>query len=202
MSNRNSLDLIGKRIGKLTIVEKTEERLYNSVLWKAKCDCGGERLISSNQFKYEKVKSCGCTRKGYRNTRVYTIWANMMQRCNNPNVKNFHNYGGRGISVCKEWHNPITFIEWALNNGYKENLTIERIDVNGDYEPCNCTWIDYNGQAQNKRNVHKVEVNGEVLSFREISNKYNISYHTIRDRYFAGKRGNDLIKNKKKKEEN
>lgn len=199
MANYNSLDLIGKRIGKLTIVEKTEERKHNSVLWRAVCDCGGERLISSNQFKYKKVKSCGCTRKGYRNTRIYVIWSNMIQRCTNSKRPEYKNYGGRGISVCEEWKNPIAFIEWGFDNGYKDDLTIERIDVNGNYEPNNCTWKNYSEQAQNKRNVIKTEINGELLSLREIANKYDFSRTTIYERYKSGKRDKELIKRKKEK---
>ena len=194
--NKSSLDLIGQKVGKLTIIEKTKERLHNSVLWRASCECGGERLISSHQFKYQKVKSCGCTRKGYRKTREYTIWANMIQRCNNENSPRYNDYGGRNIKVCEEWTSAINFIEWAHNNGYEDNLSLERIDVNGNYEPSNCTWIELDEQAKNKRNSIKVIIDNEELSLKEASIKYNVPKQTIYDRYKAGKKDKDLIKRK------
>lgn len=193
-----ALNLISKKIGTLTIIKKTDKRYFGSVLWKAKCDCGGERLISSHQYKNKKVTSCGCKTKGYRKTRAYYVWANMLQRCNNPNKKEYIHYGGRGIQVCKEWEESVNFIDWALENGYRDELTIERIDVNGNYEPSNCTWVSRSVQSNNKRNTKKTLINKELLSFRDIATKYEISYSTVRDRYNSGKRNLDLIYKKRK----
>lgn len=107
------------------------------------------------------------------NPRLYKIWQGIRQRCNNPNDKDYQNYGGRGIKVCEEWNNnSIAFIKWALSNGYSEQLTIDRKDVNGDYCPENCHWADYTEQARNKRiqKSNKTGVNG--VHYEPDRNKY------------------------------
>ena len=120
---------------------------------------------------------------GGKGTRLYRIWCSIKWRCNNPNASCYKYYGERGIKVCEEWeHDFSAFREWALVNGYTNSLTIDRVDVNGNYNTSNCRWVDAKCQANNKRNNQKGEVNGEYITLSEASKKYNIPYSTIRSR--------------------
>ena len=120
---------------------------------------------------------------GGRNTRLYRIWCAIKWRCNNSNASCYKSYGRRGIKVCEEWeHDFSAFRDWSLSNGYCDMLSIDRIDVNGNYEPKNCRWVDKIIQANNKRNNHVGNVFGECLTLSEASRKYNIPYSTIRSR--------------------
>lgn len=119
------------------------------------------------------IKHGGCK------TRLYPVWAAMLQRCNNPNNKGYKNYGGRGIKVCEEWRNFAEFQKWATTHGYREGLTIERVDVNGNYEPSNCKWIPRSEQAKNQRSNLKLIYNGDVHTPNEISKLTGISVNTI-----------------------
>lgn len=119
---------------------------------------------------------------GLTNSRIYGIWNGIIQRCENPNRKAYPRYGGRGISVCEEWHNFQIFYEWAINNGYKEDLTIDRIDNNGNYEPSNCRWATYKEQANNMRKNVIYEINGTKHNLKEWSEIYNMPYRTVQRR--------------------
>ena len=161
---RKRIDLTGKRFGKLTVVSFADMRGTRSY-WNCICDCGNEKIASLDHLKNGDIVSCGCVQKstlppshkkhGMSNTRLYTIWALMKYRCYNPSRKEYHNYGGRGIKVCDEWlHDSLSFFEWSYKNGYIEGagLTLDRIDVNGNYEPSNCRWVSRKTQCNNKRN--------------------------------------------------
>ena len=117
--------------------------------------------------------------------RIYKIWQGIRQRCNNPNDKDYDNYGGRGIKMCDEWRNDfMAFYNWAIENGYDENKTIkeqsiDRIDVNGDYEPSNCRYVNIYVQARNKRRTKKYEYNGQMLDLKTISELKGVKYNTL-----------------------
>lgn len=131
----------------------------------------------------------------YYESRLYKIYHNMKNRCYNKNVPAYKNYGGRGIKICDEWlNNWWEFYNWAINNGYNDTLTIDRINVNGNYEPNNCRWVSDEEQAYNKRNTVRVCINDEMLTLKEIAEIYNLNEHTVRTRYKKGYRGKDLIK--------
>lgn len=134
-------DLTGMKFGRVTAI--SYEKTGNSLKWKCRCDCGNEVIAYGYDLQRGRVVSCGCRKikHGSRETRLYNIWIGMRKRCNNPNHKFYKYYGGKGVSVCSEWEDFGKFKEWALSNGYKEHLTIDRIDSNKDYCPANCQWI-------------------------------------------------------------
>lgn len=122
----------------------------------------GRKRTNDNQIRNIKNYDTGeylqtiCSEHGFSRTRLYNIWQAMKTRCYNKNHKFYKDYGGRGIEICKEWqHDFMSFREWSINNGYDDDLTIDRIDVNGNYEPSNCRWADMKTQNQNKRNSKK-----------------------------------------------
>ena len=123
---------------------------------------------------------------GMRHTRIYNIWRGMRQRCSNPRCVNYKNYGGRGIKVCQEWEDFQAFNKWAVGHGYSEELTIDRINVNGDYEPSNCWWITQKGQQNNRTNNRVLEVNGTSHTLAEWSDITGISISTIWARLKCG----------------
>lgn len=190
------LNLIGEKFGRLTVVEHVGS-LRGHKLYKCICQCGVEKEITSSDLKSGRVKSCGCLRKeittsrnkthDLRNHRLYRIWANMKSRCFNPNSSRYNRYGGRNISVCKEWRNDFkTFYDWAVCNGYDDSLSIDRIDNNGNYEPDNCRWETNKAQSRNKSSNKTIVLNCERKTLIEWSETYNINVKTIQDRLKRG----------------
>ena len=160
------------------------------------CDCGNERIVEMASLIHGRTKSCGCLRKDVatilktkhkqRYTRLYKTWANMRQRCSNPNTNSYQNYGGRGIAVCDEWKDFANFYAWATPNGYSGDLSIERVNNDGNYEPSNCKWITLKAQARNRRNNHLITHNGTTKNLEEWAELTGISASTIRHRLKRG----------------
>lgn len=121
--------------------------------------------------------------KGITYRRIYNSWSKMVSRCTDKKDIRYKHYGGRGISVCEEWNKFRPFYDWALSHGYDDKLTIDRIDVNGNYEPSNCRWITQKEQCNNKRNNINVEYNGETKTLKQWAEKYGIKYKLLHDRY-------------------
>lgn len=200
------VDLTGRRFGRLKVIRHLEmnEREYPEKAWRCKCDCGNEKDFTANSLTRGAVVSCGCylaeasaerakerfSKHKMRGTRLYNIWQSMKQRCYDEKCRAYKWYGGRGITVCDEWlHDFQSFYDWAMANGYRDDLTLDRIDVNGNYEPSNCRWATTGEQASNKRNTVRIEINGELKTLNEISKEYGILQKTLESRYNRYKKG-------------
>lgn len=204
------MDLTGHKFGKLTVLKLAYTKNGNAY-WHCICECGANKIIKARYMKNGRTKSCGCyfseikardmailgkknathgdSRVGKR-SRLYSLWVPMIQQCENKNTTNYMNYGGRGISVCPEWHNYMVFKEWALSNGYADNLSVDRIDVNGNYCPENCRWTTMKEQNNNKRNNLFITINGETKTAAEWADKNGIPRTAV---YARLERGMDAI---------
>lgn len=200
-----SLDLSGQRFGRLTVLklEKQEQRIikgkkYGQIYYYlCKCDCGNILTVKRSLLLANKTTSCGCykhdivksvnTKHGKRNTRLYKIWCNIKYRCNNKNAINYKRYGGRGITICDEWMKDFkNFYDWAINNGYNDLLSIERINNNGNYEPSNCKWATNKEQAQNRRSNFNITLDNKTQCLTKWAEDYNIDESAVRDRIARG----------------
>lgn len=188
-------DIIGQKFGKWTVLEYKEKR-GNAHYWLCKCECGNTAIVRGGSLAQGTSKSCGCvsrqktiersTKHGGYGTRLYRIWDDMKSRCYNPNSISYPNYGAKGITVCEEWKNFKTFMEWALANGYSDKLTIDRIDYTKGYTADNCRWITMMEQSNNKSNNHYITYNGETLTMVQWARKLNIPYMLLCQRMSRG----------------
>lgn len=198
--SRDYHEVVGEKFGRLTVLKIIPAGTLSSYIHaECRCECGKITHPPVRRLMDGSVKSCGClsldkmaqsnTKHNMSGSRLHHIWKGMNQRCSNPNNTSFEYYGGRGIMVCEEWkgkHGFENFYKWSMNNGYTEELTIDRIDVNGNYEPNNCRWVDCETQFYNKTNNTIVNVYGEKLNVKQISEKYGIPKSTIRGRLDRG----------------
>ena len=195
MKKTRAKDMIGKKFNMLTVVKRVANQ-GNYSRYFCLCDCGNTRLVLGQNLRSGRVKDCGCVSQVLRNkhiskntsvrthglsrTRLYNIWLGMRDRCSREKNQDYNLYGGRGIKVCEEWKNDfLTFREWALKNGYKSDLSIDRIDPNGNYEPANCRWITLTEQTYNKRNTRKIYYKEIGKTAREWSSILKCSPNSI-----------------------
>ena len=166
-------DLTGLRFGKLVVLERSANGKYGDAMWLCQCDCGNKKVVRAGDLRNGNVTSCRCLQReesskrlkthGLSRTRLYKIWRKVMERCYNENHAYYHRYGGRGITMCEEWRNDfMAFREWAMANGYADNLTIDREDNDKGYYPDNCRWITMKEQHNNTSQNHLVTMNGKT----------------------------------------
>lgn len=195
------IDLTGQRFGRLLVVKRDGLAKSGHALWLCKCDCGNEHVLTSNQLR-SGTQSCGCLQRerateaakkrigsnvrkryciGEKNYRLHQCYKDMLHRCYKENNKRYKDYGFRGIKVCSEWLDDFySFRDWAEKSGYADNLTLDRINVDKNYEPSNCRWVSSKKQNNNRRNNVVVTYNGETMTLHELSEKYtNFSYKTL-----------------------
>lgn len=193
-------NLTGKRYGRLLVIEEVPsvrgKTGKSHAAWKCLCECGNTVVVKAEQLG-RRTNSCGCIARefssnlnrthGQTGTRLFTIWIDIKQRCNNPNQRSYKDYGARGIKICEEWENDFTaFKEWACANGYSDLLTIERKDVNGNYCSENCTWIPRKQQAINRRSSRFYSFNGETHCLTEWTEILGMSFGVLRARLDRG----------------
>lgn len=202
--------MIGLRFGRLTVIEEGV-KYKNNCTWICSCDCGNvTKPIIGYSLRDGSTKSCGCLKKELilkRNkrhdgsqSRLYTVWNGMKNRCYSPNSSAFKNYGARGITVCDEWKNDFqAFFSWSMKNGYdpeaqRGKCTLDRIDNDGNYEPSNCRWATMKEQGNNRRSNVRVEINGRTQTLTQWSEETGIMFDTLKWRYTHGVRGVDLLR--------
>lgn len=199
MSRR--IDLTGQRFGRLVITRFVGTDKHWNHRYEYVCDCGNTGTVLDSNLRSGQVKSCGCLKRdltiarstkhglsgGNRGrTRLYNIWLKMRARCLNPSDPNYPYYGGRGITICPEWNDFAAFHAWAYANGYRDDLTLDRIDNDGPYSPDNCRWVPAKRQARNRRNNRLLTFRGETKSVVEWAEEVGIPAHTLRQRLHRG----------------
>lgn len=188
-----AFDLIGKKFERLTVKKRVKNGKHGEARWLCNCQCGNTTIVKTYHLTSGKIRSCGCIKKEIlkkrenihhkSNTKIYKIWASIKQRCTNSKHKNCKRYKERGIKICEQWKRSfVEFYNWAISSGYKEGLTIERINNNGNYEPSNCRWATRKEQANNTSRNHFVYFNGERHTISEWSKKLGIKYSVLENR--------------------
>lgn len=197
MKNLNRThNLIGERFGKLTVIG-LDDKGTRKTYWVCQCDCGGVKSVRSDALISGVTKSCGCLKAEQdkinltanhshkqSGTRLYVIWQGMKSRCYNHNDARYDRYGRRGIKVCDEWKNSFqNFYDWAIENGYSENLTIDRINNDGDYSPQNCRWANLKEQSRNRSTNINITIGNATKTLTEWCEIFELDFNTIEARY-------------------
>ena len=183
------IDLTGEKFGRLTVVRKTDERLNKKIVWECACDCGSTVKVRGGHLKSGHTTSCGCVvvemastmnkTHGKSRSRLYVIHRNMISRCNNTKSEFYKYYGGRGVKVCDGWRMFEPFYEWAIENGYRDGLTIDRVDVNSGYSPSNCEWVtkEENTRRANLANrAKRIKIEDFKVSMARLMKSFSITF--------------------------
>lgn len=198
-------NLSGQKFGRWTVISKIDSENKKVSRYLCKCDCGTLRVVIASSLKNGTSKSCGCLKvetaakqsfkHGYSRHPLYHVLSDMIDRCYNKNSKEYFRYGARGIKICDEWlNNRESFIDWALANGYRKGLTIDRTDNNGNYEPSNCRFVTVRVNTNNRRNTIKTVLFGKEMACTDIARKYNLPQDIVRTRIKSGKTDGEIIK--------
>lgn len=187
-------NLVGKKFNRWTVISFSHKKERNRYYWNCLCECGNTAKVSFSNLKYGLSKSCGCLRRETSATincshhlssaPIYIVWQNMLSRCNKPNNKSYKRYGGRGIKVCERWYKFENFLEDMP--GWTEGLTLDRINVNGNYEPENCRWATLEEQGNNKRNNRVITIDGVSKTLAQWSKSSGLPVTTIFNRLQRG----------------
>lgn len=186
------IDIAGQRYGNLTVIKRTGTDKGGNALWACECVCGELAVVRSQHLRNNETQSCGCMAKknalkyGESKSRIGRIWRAMINRCRSELNPNYRHYGERGIIVCSEWIDYHNFHDWALDNGYKDNLTIERKNVDGNYEPENCKWATMKEQENNRTNNHLITFIGKTQTLQQWSEETGIARETLSSRIRRG----------------
>lgn len=192
-------DLTGMKFGRWTVLGYSHTNGLRALYWTCKCECGTIKEVSGNSLRNNRSKSCGCLSKevsrevgkksnkshGQFGTPLYFVWNSMKQRCNNPNSTSYSDYGKRGISVCDEWSEFEPFYRWAMLSGYKQGLSIDRTDNNGNYHPENCRWVSGKKQCRNRRSNKRFTYNNKNLTLVEWAEITGINRSTLASRVYT-----------------
>lgn len=195
------IDITGQKFGTYTAIERVGSKRGNAA-WLCKCDCGKEKVMAQNYLKYREEHGKGCCCNWYKpkhhesQTRLYKIYIGMKRRCYGEYDKRYDRYGGRGIVICDEWlgeYGFVNFRDWSYQNGYKEDLTIDRKDNDGNYEPSNCQWVTMQEQNRNtSRNIH-ITYKDVTLTATEWGNKLGINPQVVIHRYKQGLSAEEIL---------
>jgi hypothetical protein len=195
MNNQNAgklKDINGIKYGRLTVIRRSQSNSKTgNAMWICECDCGNIVTVIGSKLRSGYTKSCGCLRisniaQGHSRERIYVTWKGMHQRCCNPDHDKYKWYGEKGITICDEWHDFIVFREWAFKNGYTDNLTIDRINPDDNYNSNNCQWVDMKYQANNRTNNRIIEYEGKEYSVAQFADMLTVPYHTVRNQMRLG----------------
>lgn len=196
----NFKNLTGEKFGRLTVIgvsKKVESGNRERYYWRCKCDCGNEKEVRTDCLTSGLVKSCGCLKKDQdkinltkyhkhklSHTKLWDTYYGMKSRCYDKTDKRYSDYGGRGIEICPEWlENFENFVSWSLENGFDDNLQIDRIDNDSGYSPQNCRWISIKENCRNRRSNVMIEYQGKMITLVELSEILNIPYKTAYSKY-------------------
>ena len=194
-------DLTGMTFNNWYVIRIDTDAKYSNTSYICKCMlCGTEKSIRDCTLKSGRSKMCRkCSAKlsqhrKYTGDPITKIFSGMWQRCYDKNQINYHNYGGRGIKICDEWlNNREAFYGWAYENGYTRGLSIERVDVNGDYCPENCKFIPIKDQPKNRRDTHNITINGVTKCLSDWCRELHVDRHTVKRRYDSGMTWEDAL---------
>lgn len=209
----NIEDFINKKYGRLLVISYDAKKGNNHYV-NCRCECGNTKSIRLSRLKSGETQSCGCIRienleklrqinniekHGKSKEKLYNVYRNIKYRCYNSNCHIYKNYGGKGVKVCDDWLNDfMSFYNWAHSNGYQEGLSIDRIDVNGDYEPSNCRWSDNTTQANNRSNTIYLTHNNKTQSLSTWAKELSIPYATVYSRFSKGEETSSILRKKNK----
>ena len=188
--------LENQTFGRLTVLDEVGRTKSGGATWRCICTCGREVVVTSDALRSGKTRSCGCIKQeqrlsqkthGETHSPIHNLWSGMRNRCNNPNNRKYERYGARGIRVCDEWDSSYeAFRDWCLANGYRRGLTIERLDVDGDYSPENCIFATQKVQQNNRSNNHRITYNGATRTMSEWADLLGMSYKMLEHRLNRG----------------